>query len=120
MRRDTPFWRDCTDPGRISPNLSALLALWDEKLPHTTDINRKMSLFGANNYFFILAGLRRLPRAGIGQSRYISPDSSRRVLAQVTKIREVALAQSPTMRDYTRKLVGATAHAPQRSMAVTA
>ena len=120
MRRDTPFWRDCTDPGRVSPSLAALLALWDEKLPHTTDINRKMSLFGANNYFFILAGLHRLPSAGIGQSRYIAPDSSRRVLAQVAQIREVALAQSPTMRDYTRKLVGATAHAPQRSTAVAA
>ena len=113
MRKDTPFWRDATDPARIPPNLADLLALWDEKLPHTTDINRKMSLFGANNYFFILAGLNRLPSAGIGQSRYIAPETSQRVLAHVARIRAMAVAQSPTMRDYAQKMHAAAAHAPR-------
>jgi len=113
-RRDTTFWRDCTDPARLSPNLAALLALWDEKVPHTTDINRKMSLFGASNYFYILAGLGRLPSSAIGQSRYIAPETSQRVLDQVARIRTAAVAQSPTMRDYAQKQRGAAAHAPLR------
>ena len=113
MRRDTPFWRAATDPGCVSPALRDLLALWDEKVPHTTDINRKMSLFGANNYFFILAGLNRLPSAGIGQSRYINPQASQRVLDHVARIRKLAVEQSPTMRDYAQKQRGAVAHAPQ-------
>ncbi len=113
MRRDTPFWRDCTDPARIPPSLAALLALWDQKLPHTTDINRKMSLFGASNYFFILAGMNRLPARGIGQAAYIAPETSRQVLVQLGRIRAAALAQSPTMRDYAQKQRGALAHAPQ-------
>ena len=120
MRRDTAFWRDCTDPARRSPALAELLALWDEKVPHTTDINRKMSLFGANNYFYILAGLNQLPSAGIGQSRYISPEASTRVLDHVARIRKMAVEQSPTMRDYAQKMRGATAHAPrQQGVAAT-
>ena len=113
MRRDTPFWRDCTDPARISPALAELLALWDEKVPHTTDLNRKMSLFGANNYFFILAGLNRLPSAGIGQSPYIAPATSQRALTHVGRIRAAALAQSPSMRDYAQKQRAAVANAPR-------
>ena len=117
MRRDTPFWRAATDPACVSPALRDLLALWDEKVPHTTDINRKMSLFGANNYFFILAGLNRLPSAGIGQSRYINPQASQRVLDHVARIRKLAVEQSPTMRDYAQKQRGAVAHAPTQASA---
>lgn len=113
MRRDTPFWRAATDAARIPPSLATMLALWDEKLPHTTDINRKMSLFGANNYFFILAGMNRLPRQGIGQSAYLAPETSRRVLMHLGRIRAAALAQSPSMRDYAHKQRAAMAHAPQ-------
>ncbi len=117
MRQDTQFWCDATSPERIPASLATLLALWDEKVPHTTDINRKMSLFGANNYFFILAGLNRLPSAGIGQSRYIAPAASQRVLAHVARIRSMAVAQSPTMQDYAQKMRGATAHAPKAATA---
>lgn len=113
MRRDTPFWRDATDAARVPPSLAELLALWDEKLPHATDLNRRMSLFGAHNYFFILAGLNQLPSGGIGQAAYIAPQTSRRALDQVAKVRQMAVAQSPTMRDYARKQHGAAAHAPQ-------
>lgn len=113
MRRDTPFWQDCTDRARIPPSLAALLSLWAEKVPHTTDINRKMSMFGANNYFFIMAGLHHLPGQGIGQAAYIAPETSRRVLMHLGRVRAAALAQSPLMRDYAQKQRAAMAHAPQ-------
>ena len=115
-RRDTPFWRDATDPERRSPALQALLNLWHDKVPHTTDINRRMSLFGPHNYFFILAGLQQLP-ATIGQSAFIAPASSQRVLAHIARVRQMAVQQSPSMSDYARKMHGAAAFAPRAAAA---
>ncbi|MEK8053282.1 tryptophan halogenase family protein [Ideonella sp. DXS22W] len=112
QRRDTPFWREATDAARISPALADLLALWQEKVPQATDINRRMSLFSANNYFYILAGMHQLPLAGAAQGAHIAPDRSDAALRQVAAVRRAALMQSPTMADYARKQRGAAAHAP--------
>ncbi|MCV2352824.1 tryptophan 7-halogenase [Paucibacter sp. B2R-40] len=103
-RRDTPFWRAYTEEVVIPPSLQELLDLWDEKLPHNTDIQRKQSLFAAGNYFYILAGLNRLPSKGIGQSSYLAPAVSQGVLAHIAKIRAAAVQQSPTMREFTNKM----------------
>jgi hypothetical protein len=114
QRRDTPFWQACTGEVKLPASLAALLALWKDKLPSATDINRRQSLFGAHNWFFILAGLRYLPERGIGQSPFIAPDSSRAALARIAGIRKAAVAQSPTMREYAQKVHAAVANAPRR------
>ncbi|MCV2350519.1 tryptophan halogenase family protein [Paucibacter sp. Y2R2-4] len=103
-RRDTPFWRDYTEEVVIPPSLQELLDLWDEKLPHNTDIQRKQSLFVAGNYFYILAGMGRLPSKGIGQSSFLAPAISQDVLAHIARIRAAAVQQSPTMREFTNKM----------------
>lgn len=113
MRSDTPFWRAYTQEVVIPDRLKELLALWDEKLPHATDLQRKMSLFGAPNYFFILSGMNRLPAHGIGQSYYIDPKDSQGVMDYVAKIRAMAVQQSPRMRDYARKISAAVSNAPR-------
>lgn len=115
QRRDTPFWRAYTQDVRVPDTLASLLALWDEKIPNSTDINRRLSLFGPHNWFFILSGLHRLPTHGIGQTPYISPEASVRALAHIAKIRQAAVAQSPTMRDYAQKVRSAAANAPGKS-----
>lgn len=56
-RRDTPFWRDATDPARISPRLKEWLALWEEKPPSPTDFANSHQLFGYQNYEYCLYGL---------------------------------------------------------------
>ncbi len=103
-RRDTPFWRDYTEEVAVPPSLQELLDLWNEKLPHNTDIQRKQSLFASGNYFYILAGLNRLPSQGIGPARYLPPAVSQEALAHIAKIRAAAVQQSPTMREYTQKM----------------
>jgi len=103
-RRDTPFWRTYTEDVPIPPSLQELLDLWDEKLPHNLDIQRKQSLFSASNYFYILAGLNRLPSKGIGQSSYLAPAVSQGALAHIAKIRAAAVQQSPSMREFTNKI----------------
>lgn len=113
-RRDTPFWRDFTEGVKLPDGLEYLMNLWREKVPHATDLQRKVSLFGPANYFFIMAGLRHLPERGIGQAPYLAPDVSKRVLDTVAEIRRMANHRSPDMRDYVRKVSSALRHAPQQ------
>lgn len=104
QRRDTPFWRACTEGAALPPRLAELLALWDSKVPTPTDFDRRLSLFGAPNWAYLLAGLQRLPSQGIGLSAHISPEISLKAMAHVRDIRQKASQQSPTMRDYLRSL----------------
>lgn len=100
QRRDTPFWRACTEEAALPPRLAELLALWDSKVPTPTDLDRRLSLFGAANWSYLLAGLHRLPSAGIGLAGHISPEISQKAMAHVREIRKRASEASPTMRDY--------------------
>ena len=112
QRQDTPFWKAYTQDVKVPDSLAGLLALWKEKVPHSIDINRHISLFGPHNWFYILAGLKHLPVNGIGQAPFISSEVSARAFEQIAKIRKAATAQSPTMREYAQKVRGATANAP--------
>lgn len=114
QRRDTPFWRACTDPASIPPRLSELLHLWDAKLPTPTDLDKRLSLFGPANWTYILAGLHRLPSRGIGLAAHIAPEVSLKAMEHVLGVRQMAAQQSPTLRDFVRKLRGAVDHKPTR------
>ncbi|MGQ3053652.1 MAG: tryptophan halogenase family protein [Roseateles sp.] len=103
-RRDTPFWRACTEEATLPPRLTELLALWDSKVPTPTDLDRRLSLFGVANWFYLLAGLHRLPSGGIGLAAHIAPEISLQAMAHVRGIRQQASQQSPTMREYLRSL----------------
>jgi len=106
QRRDTPFWRACTEAAALPPRLAELLALWDSKVPTPTDLDRRLSLFGVANWSYVLAGLHRLPSHGIGLAAHISPEISLKAMEHVKGIRRMALEQSPTMRDYLLSLGG--------------
>lgn len=112
MRRDTPFWRDVTDPSAIPPSLSEALRLWQEKVPSPTDMHRRLSLFGAHNWFYILAGLRWLPLQGSALARHLPAATSAAALDGVRRVREQACDASPPMRDYIRKMQAALAGRP--------
>lgn len=112
QRRDSPFWRQVTEEVALPPSLVADLQLWDVKLPSPTDMRQRLSLFGAHNWLYILAGLHWLPEQGAGQSPYMAPADSAAALAHVRRIRESALQQSPSMRDYARKVRAAYAGRP--------
>lgn len=105
-RRDTPFWRAYTEDVPLPDSLRTLLALWDEKVPSHTDLQRKVSLFNASNYFYILAGMGRLPSKGIGQAAYLAPAVSRRALDHIAQVRAAAVQQSPTLRAFIAKVRG--------------
>jgi hypothetical protein len=113
QRSDTPFWRAYTQEVQVPDRLAGLLALWKEKLPSSTDINRRQSMFGPHNWFFILSGLRYLPLHGTGHAPFIAPESSRAALERIASIRTAAQTQSPTMREYAKKMHAAAANAPR-------
>jgi hypothetical protein len=100
QRRDTPFWRACTDEATLPPQLAELLALWDSKVPTTTDLDGRLSPFGPSNWSYLLAGLHRLPSQGIGLSAHISAEVSLKAMEHVKGIRQLAAEQSPTMLAY--------------------
>jgi hypothetical protein len=114
QRRDTAFWRACTDEAALPPRLVELLALWDAKVPTATDLDSRLSPFGPSNWSYLLAGLHRLPSRGIGLAGHIAVEVSQQALAHVRDIRRAASEQSPTMRDYVRsrqvQAVRETAH----------
>lgn len=108
QRRDTPFWRACTEEAALPPRLVELLTLWDAKVPTATDLDSRLSPFGPSNWSYLLAGLHRLPSQGIGLAAHISAEVSQQALAHVRDIRRAASEQSPTMREYLRGQQGAT------------
>ena len=114
QRRDTAFWRACTEEAVLPARLVELLALWDAKVPTATDLDSRLSPFGPSNWSYLLAGLHRLPSRGIGLAAHISAEVSQQALAHVRDIRRAAAEQSPTMREYLRSQQGAmpvaTAH----------
>jgi len=112
-RRDTPFWRDYTEQVKIPSSLSSLLELWKEKIPQALDFNTNSTLFGAHNWFFILSGLNYLPSNGIAQTAFIPIADSQHALEYIAQVRETALKQSPSMRDYLQKVLGAIKNAPK-------
>ncbi len=107
QRRDSDFWRACTNEVPVSPRLAEMLALWEEKVPTWGDMSERISLFGPQNYFYILAGLGRLPTKSPPICAYIAPEVSRRSLNQIAQWRETAVRGSPTMRDYIQRIRGA-------------
>lgn len=55
-RRDTPFWRDATDPARHSARLADLLAIWALRPPAFADFSLRYPPFSHQNYEYILLG----------------------------------------------------------------
>jgi tryptophan halogenase len=104
QRRDSAFWRHITEEVALPASLVADLQLWEVKAPSPTDMRHRLSLFGAHNWFYILAGLHWLPEQGVGQAPFIPPADSIAALDYVRQVRDVARQQSPAMRDYARKV----------------
>jgi len=76
-------------------------------------MRHRVSLFGSNNWLFIMAGLHWLPEHGIGQTPYIPVASSVAAMKQVQQLREQATLHSPSLRDYVRKQRAAHDGRPQ-------
>ncbi len=57
-RRDTDFWRDAAENGRVSERLQHLLELWKYRAPMTPDTENLSTVFSHLSYQFILGGLQ--------------------------------------------------------------
>ncbi len=57
-RRDTDFWHDAAERGRVSERLSGNLELWKHRAPMATDAGTRGTVFVHLSYQYILAGMR--------------------------------------------------------------
>jgi tryptophan halogenase len=62
-RRDTEFWRDAAESGRVSERLRHNLELWKHRAPMAPDLGSRGTVFVHLSYQYILAGMQ----PGIGQ-----------------------------------------------------
>lgn len=113
QRRDSRFWQRITEEVALPASLVATLQLWEAKLPSPSDMRHRVSLFGSQNWLYIMAGLHWLPEHGIGQTPYIPMASSVAAMKQVQQLRQQAVTHSPSLRDYARKLRAAHEGRPQ-------
>ena len=77
-RRDTDFWHDAAENGRISERLRHNLELWRHRAPMRSDAGTAGSLFSHLSYQYILAGMQ--PNVGRGYRPigfYRRPDEDR-------------------------------------------
>jgi hypothetical protein len=57
QRRDTPYWRDNTDPAKAPERLRELLTLWQHRAPSRSDFYRIEEVFPSASYQYILYGM---------------------------------------------------------------
>lgn len=62
-RRDTEFWRDAAESGRVSERLAHNLELWTQRAPMAPDTGTRGTVFVHLSYQYILAGMQ----PGIGR-----------------------------------------------------
>jgi tryptophan halogenase len=104
LRDDTPFWRAYKNDVKPSAALAEKLELWQHKVPGTSDLSERVTVFGPASYFYIMAGMRALPRSGIAIRPYISRDMSQEAAASVQNMRAGAIKSAPNHYDFIKKL----------------
>jgi tryptophan halogenase len=103
-RRDTAFWHDAAENGRISERLKRNLELWKSRAPLSPDAGTGGTLFSHLSYQYILAGMQ--PQIGRGYRPigfYRRPDEDL-ILKAVAAKGDKFLAGLPDHRELLRRL----------------
>lgn len=74
QRRDSDFWRDASDIGRLSDRLAAHLEMWELRPPSYVDFSLQFPPFSHVNYEFILLGSGWRPKASEPSFTRAKPD----------------------------------------------
>lgn len=103
-RRDTPFWRACTQDMHLPENLRDRLSDWRMRLPVAGDLAGRSTLFGPHSWNCILAGLDQLAPDGTDPLAGQPLEPSMQALARVHAARSAAVRRFPGMREYARAI----------------
>lgn len=57
-RDDSDFWYDSRDKGSIPDSLSGMLDTWRSRAPNSYDFSSSLSIFGLENFLYVLYGMR--------------------------------------------------------------
>lgn len=95
-RTDSAFWCAMREPASLSDNLADLLDKWRFQVPTTTDFFSKFSVFDAENYLYVLYGMKypthppQLPAAYYAQAEQL--------VSRVQQVAKNVAAQLPSHR----------------------
>jgi tryptophan halogenase len=103
-RRDTAFWRDAADKGRLTDRLAHLLGLWDLRPPRFSDFSSRYSPFNDLNYEFILLGSGWRPNGLSLSSQWA--DTTASLHGVMTKITSALPANAAMLAQIHRRNVG--------------
>ncbi len=106
-RRDTPFWVEATRDEVIPDSLRERLEFFRESVPVVDEI--PVPVFRAPNYAQVLAGMDYLPGHSSPLLAHFDDEHGERMLQNVRKEREEALAAMPGHYEYLQQLHAAYA-----------
>lgn len=104
MRDDTPFWKAYRNEVKPSAALASKLELWESKVPGTSDLTSRVTVFAPFSYFFVLAGMRCLPKNGIGIQPYLNSEMFPEIERGVAAMHDRALTASPDHFEFVKKM----------------
>ena len=105
-RRDTQFWRACTEGIKISDTLADNLKLWRHRIALDSDILNQLPFFQSYSYNYILAGMGLMP-AATPLDGVLDLARSKAVFAQIAKAQASAVSQHPDHREFIQRNRGA-------------
>lgn len=99
-RRDTPFWRDNTEPSSAPDSLLAMLEQWSIRPPQQFDFTTRSSLFNEHSWLFIMLGMGWRPKTMEGFRSSANHEAGSRLMAEAAADAKRGLAMLPDHRSY--------------------
>jgi tryptophan halogenase len=98
QRRDTPFWRDNTDPATIPATLRDKLAMWASRPPHRLDFIVDLEMYPPSSWQYVLYGMEFATDMGGAAAALPRMDEARREFATLAQVAQRARADMPPHR----------------------
>jgi tryptophan halogenase len=104
-RRDTDFWHDAAEKGRVSERLAHNLELWKHRSPMAADIGTRGTVFVHLSYQYILAGMRPDIGRGYGRIGLYPRVDEQSILQGVRAMGDRYLSSLPDHREMLRRML---------------
>lgn len=103
-RHGEPFWDHCRERVELPASLVDKLRLWSVKVPDSSDLSSKITVFGGFSYSAILSGLDAMPHMTGNLSPFTDLKKSAEVLDAIRAVREQAVNASPPHEELVQKM----------------
>jgi tryptophan halogenase len=98
QRRDTPFWRDNTDPATIPATLRDKLAMWTSRPPHRLDFIVDLEMYPPSSWQYVLYGMEFATDMAGAAAALPRVEEARREFALLAQVAQRARDDMPAHR----------------------